>query len=81
MNCSVCGNEIPEGRLKALPKTKTCTGCSDTSKVAAFQLITGKNEYCAIQIVDQETSAKLNQLQDRKGYNISSGVKFDSDID
>lgn len=77
--CKYCGNEIPEGRLKILPKTTTCVKCSDTEKVAGFPLITGKTEYCDLQIVDQETCKKLNKLQNRKGYGISNGVKFDQD--
>ena len=79
-NCIHCGNEIPAGRLKAVPGTETCTSCSTTAKVAGHPIITGKTEYSALQIVDAETSKKLNQMQDRKGYGVSNGVKFDSDI-
>ena len=77
--CRCCGKEIPEGRLKALPKTITCTECSDTGKVAGFQMITGKTEYSELQLVDQKTFRKLSHLQNRKGYGIGNGVKFDSD--
>ena len=28
-NCTECNEPIPEGRLKALPKTTTCTKCSN----------------------------------------------------
>lgn len=80
MNCRKCGEEIPKGRLKALPNAQTCVKCSSTEKVAGFQLVTGKTEYSALQIVDQETARRLAQLQERKGYNVSNGVKFDSDI-
>ena len=79
MNCEKCGEPIPEGRLKALPNTRVCTGCSTTQKVAGHPLITGKTEYSALQIVDAETAARLSKLQDRKGYGISEGTKFDSD--
>lgn len=79
--CVHCGQQIPEGRLKALPKTNTCTPCSQTGKVSGHPLITGKTEYSALQIVDAETSQKLNELQNRKGYGVSEGVKFDSDKD
>ena len=78
-NCIVCNKEIPEGRLKALPNTKTCTEHSQVDKVAGFQLITGKTEYTDLQIVDQETFKRLTKLQDRKGYGVSNGIKFDSD--
>ena len=78
-NCSECNQPIPEGRLKALPKTLTCTACSTTNKVAGHALITGKTEYSALQIVDQETAQNLAKIQNRKGYGVSNGVKFDSD--
>lgn len=27
--CETCGKPIPNGRLEALPNTRTCVGCSD----------------------------------------------------
>lgn len=77
--CIGCGNPIPSGRLKALPKTQTCTGCSNTDKVVGFQLITGKTEYADLLITDKKTAEDLNKKQDRFGYGVSEGVKFDSD--
>ena len=35
MNCMVCGTQIPEGRLKALPGAKTCVQHSTATKFAA----------------------------------------------
>ena len=78
-NCIHCSCEIPEGRLKALPKTQTCTPCSQTGKVAGFQIITGKTEYSDLQIVPAEVVEKLLLMQTRVGYGVSEGVKFDSD--
>ena len=78
-NCIHCEQPIPEGRLKALPKTQTCTGCSQTGRVAGHPLITSKTEYSALQIVSAETSTQLLRLQERRGYGVSDGVKFDSD--
>lgn len=77
--CIHCGQEIPAGRLKAKPDANTCVSCSATGKVAGFALITGKNEYSALQIVDQETFARLTRLQERKGYGVANGVKTDLD--
>jgi len=77
--CVSCDEPIPEGRLKALPKTQTCTGCSQTGRVAGHPIISGKTEYSALQIVSAETSKRLSEMQERKGYGISNGVKFDSD--
>lgn len=80
MNCTNCGNPIPEGRIKALKgRVSTCVDCSSTEKVAGHPLITGKTEYSALQIVDAETAKNLARLQDRKGYGVSEGAKFDSD--
>ena len=28
MNCTMCGTEIPEGRLQAIPDTLVCVECS-----------------------------------------------------
>ena len=78
-NCSGCGNPIPEGRLKALPNTQTCTACSGTGKVLGFPMITGKTEYSDLQIVTAEQFERLNGQQNRVGYGVSEGVKFDSD--
>ena len=78
-NCSICGNQIPEGRIKALPKTTTCTQCSATDRVVGHAMITGKNTYSELQIMDAETARKLNDLENRIGYGVSNGVKFDGD--
>lgn len=66
MNCVHCNIEIPEARIKALPKTKTCVRCSDTARVAGHPLITGKDTYSDLQIVDQETAEKLFNQQSRR---------------
>lgn len=75
MNCIVCNTEIPELRLKALPHTKTCINCSSTNRIAGFPLITGKNSYSELQLVDQEKAQELYAKQDRKG-SIATGVQF-----
>lgn len=79
--CKDCDQPIPEGRLKALPHTETCTACSQTGRVAGHPLITGKTEYSALQIVDEATAKRLSDMQNRIGYGVSEGVKFDSDKD
>lgn len=75
MKCIKCGNEIPELRLKALPQTKTCVQCSETSRVAGFPLITGKTTYSELQIIPQEKAEELYEKQNRKG-SVAEGVKF-----
>jgi hypothetical protein len=79
MNCVKCSNPIPEGRIKALPNTRTCVNCSSTARVGGHTIISGKNTYSEIQIVDQETSERLYQMQSRRGFGVSTGVKFKFD--
>ncbi len=33
--CSICGDPIPEGRLKVMPKTNVCTNCANEHKPQA----------------------------------------------
>lgn len=75
MFCTICENEIPKLRLQALPGTKTCIDCSSTNRIAGFPLITGKNSYSELQLVDQEKAEELYAKQDRKG-SIATGVQF-----
>ncbi len=79
MNCVKCQKEIPSLRLKALPSTKTCVECSSTERVGCHTVISGKNTYSEIEIVDQETSARLYRMQSRSTFGVASGVKFQFD--
>lgn len=65
--CNNCGEPIPEGRLKALPNTETCVNCSGTNKKKAFVVITGKDTYTELDIVDENTYKILKEF-DRKGF-------------
>lgn len=75
MKCEICEIEIPELRIKALPKVKTCVNCSSTERVAGFPLITSKTSYSELQIVSQQIAQELYAKQDRKG-SIATGVQF-----
>ena len=70
--CKVCGTEIPEGRLKALPGTTTCVQHSTASKFAANVVSTGNAEagdlINEIEIVRDATSVeKLNHYSKQLG--------------
>ncbi len=78
-NCTECNEPIPEGRLKALPKTTTCTKCSNIDAYRGHNMITGKTTYSEVQIISTETAMRLKQLENRVGYGVSNGVKFDGD--
>jgi RNA polymerase-binding transcription factor DksA len=51
-----CGNEIPEGRLKILPNTKTCVACSNTNykKAIVTQLGEGDHTCTELFVVDEK---------------------------
>ena len=75
MYCIKCGNLIPEGRLKAVPGTRTCVRCSSAQRVAGFPLITGKTEYSALQLVSQDEARLLHKMGDRRGTGASTYMK------
>jgi RNA polymerase-binding transcription factor DksA len=56
VNCDKCGEQIPEGRLKALPTTKVCVGCSGVSKKRAITVTRNEGEdiYSEIVTVSQK---------------------------
>ncbi|MDX2190934.1 MAG: hypothetical protein SFY32_13830 [Bacteroidota bacterium] len=76
MKCMICGEVIPEMRLRILPKTQTCVQCSNTSRVYGHAIISGKTSYSEIQIVSEETAQQLFEQQNRKGSTVAEGVKF-----
>ena len=68
--CTICGNEIPHGRLKALPNAKTCVNCSTTGKVHGRPVITGKTTYSEIEIISDESADELNRLDKSRNVQI-----------
>jgi hypothetical protein len=69
-----CGASISNGRVAFSSRPDICTSCDDTQRKGAIQVITGKTAN-TVQIVDAETSARINRLQDRKGGIVSAGMK------
>lgn len=68
MKCNSCQDQIHPLRLKALPHTRVCVRCSTQDKWHVRTVITGKTEYCEIEVIkNPETAAYLNQLE-RKGW-------------
>ena len=76
VKCLHCQEPIPEARIKALPGAKTCVQCSQTGRVAGFQVISSKTTYTELQLVDQDQAQMLYKLQDRKGSSVATGVLF-----
>jgi RNA polymerase-binding transcription factor DksA len=54
--CGKCGAIIPEGRLKALPNTKSCIDCSNVKVKKAIQTTGGSGDHTwnDIQVVTEE---------------------------
>lgn len=70
--CTVCGIEIPEGRLKAVPGTKTCVNHSTATKFAANIVSYGNAEAgeltSEIEVIrDTKAAEKLNQYSKQLG--------------
>lgn len=62
--CTKCNQPIPEGRLKALPTTTTCTACSTEGSYIANQVIHNDEDYTQLEFIkDPETIAELNRLK------------------
>ena len=69
MICVKCNDEIQEGRLKALPSTKTCTECSTTSAWYVRNVIAGKTEYMETEIIkDPKAIAVIKDMDKRVGW-------------
>ena len=51
MNCRKCNEEINPLRIKALPDTKVCVKCSDTSRWYVRNIISGKTTYCETEVI------------------------------
>lgn len=66
--CIKCSNEIPEGRLKALPGTKTCVNCSTSKMKRPVILLCGEGEdtYNDIAILDHDEYERIFPEEGRK---------------
>ena len=53
-NCIKCNNEIPEGRLKALPNAKTCINCSGIQKKGSITVMKGEGDHTWVETIHLE---------------------------
>lgn len=65
-SCVKCCKEINLLRVKALPDTKVCVNCSDTSKWYVRNVISGKTTYCETEVIKDPESAKNIAAMDRR---------------
>lgn len=73
--CKICNEFIQDGRLKVLPDTYVCVKHSNEEKKLGFQIISGKDTYSELSIVNSDTYKDLKKY-DRKGFN--QNLRFDS---
>ena len=66
MNCRKCNEEINPLRIKALPDTKVCVKCSDTSRWYVRNVISGKTTYCETEVIKDPNIAKEMASMDRR---------------
>jgi len=72
--CIVCGQIIPEGRLKALPGVQTCVEHSTSSRKKGIVKTVGEGDhtYNDLDIVDEETFRQIEilnaQLNNQQGH-------------
>lgn len=74
--CIACQKEINPRRLEIFPETRHCTEHSPTGRIAGHQVISGKNTYSEIQLVDQETAQELYRKGARKGQSPIAGIRM-----
>jgi hypothetical protein len=67
MKCIKCGEIVPEGRLKALPGTKTCVNCSGARMKGAVTLMKGEGDHTWIETIhlDAEDFDKYQELENK----------------
>lgn len=66
--CIICGEVIPDGRVKAIPNVETH---SDAKRKKGFSVISSKTTYSELDIVDEKTFKKLKKL-DRNGWHATN---------
>ena len=54
INCIRCNEEIPAGRLKALPNAKTCVSCSGVQKKGTLTVMKGEGDHTWIETIHLE---------------------------
>ena len=76
MNCIVCNEVIPEGRIKALPNTKVCVDHSTTERYGCFNVSNHKTGNKVQVIKDINLAMKINDMAKRMNYGVQKGVRM-----
>ena len=63
MLCFNCKEVIPEGRLRAIPGTRTCVQCSTTEAWYVRPIISGESSYSELEIIkDPKDAAEMRKI-------------------
>lgn len=74
MKCKGCGDKIPEGRLKALPNTVHCSGCSQEQAVGCVDIVYHKTGN-TIQVMPKEQADAVNKVAKRSTFGTLASMK------
>ena len=68
--CVKCGNDIPAGRLEALPNTITCVACSSVTAKAGRMVTYGVGEeiHTEIEVLEREAFEAISSLELTRGH-------------
>jgi len=69
MKCIKCREIIPEGRLKAIPETKTCTSCSGARMKGVVTLMKGEGDHTWIETIHLDADDYDRYLAQEKKQN------------
>ena len=66
MNFIKCREEIHPLRITAIPGTRTCVSCSDTSRWYVRNIISGKTTYAETEVIKDPAVAESIAAMDRR---------------
>ena len=72
--CVACGIEIPLARLKALPSTQHCVGCSCVERWSGVPVVHHKTGNEVEVVKDRELAQRLQKMSSRGTYGAHRGL-------
>ena len=78
MNCIKCGDNIPEGRLKAMPGAKTCVACSNVKMKGVVTVMKGEGDHTWIETIHLEHDEHKKYMEAENKMRKGGNTMFDS---
>jgi hypothetical protein len=84
-NCKKCGENIPEGRLKAIPGAETCVNCSGVQKKGTVTVMMGEGDHTWIETIhleheDYKRYIEAENKLKKMGKNLLDSVEQHQDL-